>query len=176
MQFIDYSCIFLLKTRTEMNKFVVLFAIIASVVVTGCISTKTNTSATEKQSKVSIQAFIDGSELIYIKGNRICIQHLSGRVMVGKNIPISINGTDKWHPTWNKALSEEHEFPKEAKSLPLKGEWNESNMKIDIKTTGFGETEVITYPSAKNDHIMAIKIDDNMVDGPHWYFIDIDWE
>lgn len=157
-----------------MNKFLVLFAAISSVVISGC--TTTDAPVAEQSAKVSIHAFVDGSELIYIKGNRICIQHLAGRTFVGKQIPITINDVDEWTPTWNKALSEEHLLPKEAVALPTKGAWDSSNMKVDIKTTGFGQAEVVTYPSEKNDYIMAIKIDDTIADGPHWYFLDIDWE
>lgn len=157
-----------------MNKFLVLFAVISSVVISGCATT--DAPVVEQKAKVSIRAFVDGSELIYIKGNRICIQHLSGTTYVGKQIPITINGVDEWTPTWNKALSEEHQFPKEAVALPTKGTWDSSNMKVDIKTTGFGQTEVVTYPNKNNDYIMAIKIDDTISDGPHWYFLDFDWE
>lgn len=159
-----------------MNKYIFFLTVIFTIVLSGCKSASP-VATEEKQSKISIQAFVDGSELIYIKEDKICIQHLAGTTFVGKFVPISINGTNnKWSPVWNKAISEEHQLPKEATALPSKGEWDASNMKVDIRTTGFGTCEVINYPNSKSDHILAIKIDDTIADNPHWYFINIDWE
>lgn len=161
--------------RNKMNKFLVLFAIVATAIVTGC----TTFVPPEKEGKVTIQALVDGRDLIYIHGNKICIQHLLNQ-FIGKyndsNIPVSINGKEQWHPTWNEAISDEYTFSNEVPALPTSGEWNESNMKVKYVTTGLGNVEVVKYPNAENNYTLIIKADDHLPSGAHWYFFDIDWE
>lgn len=159
-----------------MNKFLVIFAIVATTIITGC----TTFVPPEKEGKITIQALVDGRDLIYIRGNKICIQHMLNQ-FIGEyndsNIPVCINGNeDVWQPKWNQAISDEHQFNKTIPSLPTSGTWDETNMSVKYVTTGLGKIEIITYPNADNNYTLTIKVDDHLPSGAHWYFLDIDWE
>lgn len=158
-----------------MNKILVLFAIIATTIITGC----TTFVPPEKEGKVTIQALVDGRDLIYIRGNKICIQHMLNQFVGEYNdsdIPVTINGKNQWKPVWKDAISDAYKFPNSVPSLPTKGEWNESNMRIKHVTTGLGNIEIVTYPNKDNNHTLTIKVDDHLPSGAHWYFLDIDWD
>ncbi len=158
-----------------MNKILVLFAILITTLVTGC----TTFVPPEKEGKVTIQALVDGRDLIYIRGDKICIQHMLNQFIGEYNdskIPVSINGTDLWYPKWNEAISDEHKFKEGIPALPTSGTWDESNMSIKFVTTGLGNIEIVTYPNENNNYTLTIKADDHLPSGAHWYFFDIDWE
>lgn len=159
-----------------MKKYIILFAIIVTTaIMTGC----STFVPPEKEGKVTIQALIDGRDLIYIKGNKICIQHMLNQ-FIGKyndsDYPVLINGNNVWKPVWNEAISNEYVFPQGVPALPTSGTWDETNMSVKYVTTGLGRIEVVAYPSEENNYTLVIKADDHLPSGAHWYFFDIDWE
>ena len=139
--------------------------------------------------KLCIQVLIDGRDILYLKGDKIWIQHeaydMPGK-WAGQDLPVTIY-TDrdrnsrsdrrpgqKWKLKWNGNLTQQ-ETIENGTPIPNYGEWDEDNFKVEIRTIGYGRGKVQHYPNAVNDYTLVIELDDIEPDGAHWFGIYINW-
>jgi hypothetical protein len=114
---------------------------------------------------LTVRAYIDGSDVINVSGDRLWIQHGTGS-LPGKLI--YING-QTWTPTWTtNGISSEFVGLNPPFRVRL-------GQKIQV-TKLIGRGVVIQqFPSAENDQTLAARIDDEEFGGADWYEIGISW-
>jgi len=141
-----------------------------------------------EDNKICIQALIDGRDILYLKGDKIWIQHeaydMPGK-WAGQDLPVTIytdrdnkNDRDpgqKWFLKWNGNLTQQ-ETILDSPPIPNYGKWDESNFHVDFHITGYGRAYVRQFPSEQNDFTLILVLDDVEPDGAHWYVIDINWD
>ena len=114
---------------------------------------------------LTIRAYIDGSDVINVSGNRLWIKHdtagLPGKL-------IYVNG-QTWTPVWTTNVSSEFV----GLNPPFRAR---SGQKIQVtKLSGRGVVSIQQFPSADNDQTLTARIDDDEFGGADWYEIGISW-
>jgi len=141
-----------------------------------------------EDNKICIQVLIDGRDILYLKGDKIWIQHeaydMPGK-WAGQDLPVHIysdrdnqndrNSGQKWELKWNGNLTQQETLTN-CLPIPDYGEWDEDNFKVEIKTIGYGRGQVLSYPNPVNDYTLRIELDDIEPDGAHWYGVYINWD
>lgn len=115
---------------------------------------------------LTVRAYVDGSDVINVSGDRLWIKHDTGS-LPGKLI--YING-QTWTPTWTtNGVSSEFV----GLNPPFRARIGQ---KIQVvKLVGRGLVSIEQFPSADNDHTLAARIDDEEAGGADWYEIGISW-
>lgn len=161
-----------------MKKFALLslFAV-SSLLLNGCVSAQHAVSDTSN-CRVRVRAFIDGCDVIKIRGGQIWIAHkayeLPGRWM-GCNEPVIINGDEEWYPNWNGSLSERHEIEDKERILPTKRAFTSDTMVVSIRGE-LGTVFVSEYPNEENGYTLSVTLDDRTAEGASWYEFGVDWD
>lgn len=115
---------------------------------------------------LTVRAYIDGSDVIKVSGNRLWIEHdtagLPGKL-------IYVNG-QAWTPTWTtNGVSSEFA----GLNPPFLARFGQ---RIQVtKRIGRGVVSIQQFPSADNDQTLAVRIDDDDFGGADWYEIGISW-
>jgi hypothetical protein len=115
---------------------------------------------------LTIRAFIDGSDVVKVSGNRLWLEHKTFS-LPGK--AIYVNG-QAWTPTWttNNVSSEFSGLNPAFRP--------HDPQKIQIaKKMGRGTVSFEQFPAAENDQTLAVRIDDDDFGGADWYEIVISW-
>ena len=158
-------------------KRVALLSVLASfaLLAGGCIC---DNASDISNSRLRVRAFIDGSDVVKIRGDQIWIAHKSfefpGRWQ-GCNEPIIVKGTEKWYPVWDGNLSDRHTIEDKERALPLKKAFTKDTMNVAAKT-GLGNFYVSEYPSADNDYTLSVTLDDLGAEGASWYEFGVSWD
>ncbi|MGH7940330.1 MAG: serine/threonine-protein kinase, partial [Limisphaerales bacterium] len=115
---------------------------------------------------LTIRAFIDGSDVVYVSGYKLWIQHDTA------NLPgklIYVNG-QPWTPTWTtNGTSSEFDglnpafMPHDPQTIHV------------TKLVGRGTVSLEQFPSAENNQTLAVRISDDVFPGAAWYEIAISW-
>lgn len=121
---------------------------------------------------IQIKAFIDGSDVIKIRGNELWYEHLKwdlpGKWQDRFDEPTIVNGKE-WKPEWNGLMSDRfHDFSPALPKRKLK----------DITLTkiqGRGNVDISAKPDKENNYTLSIYIDDNQYSGAEWYDIKVEW-
>jgi hypothetical protein len=144
----------LMRTKNFIHTLVALFSALA--LVTGC----------SRKPALTVRAYIDGSDVIKVSGDRLWIEHHTGS-LPGKLI--YING-QTWTPTWTtNGVSSEF--------VGLKPPFRARvGQELQVtKLIGRGVVSIEQFPSADNDQTLAARIDDEEFGGADWYEIGIWW-
>jgi serine/threonine protein kinase len=121
---------------------------------------------------LAIRAFIDGSDVIKVSGDRLWIEHDTG------NLPgqaFYVNGR-AWTPTWTtndgcpRGISSEFGGVNPP-FLARSGQGIEVANKIGRGTVSFEQ-----FPSADNDQTLAVRVNDEEFGGADWYELVISWD
>lgn len=113
--------------------------------------------------KVTFKAFVDGTDVVKISGDRLWIEHLDFQTP----IRIKVNG-EKWNPGWDSGTSATYKLRRAFK--PGKPE----NIKF-TKQLGRGDISIVEKPSPDNNQTLAIKLDDGPYGGADWYEFTVSW-
>lgn len=157
-------------------KRVALLSVLASFafLVGGCVS---DNAADLSSSRIRVRAFIDGSDVVKIRGDQVWFVHKSfefpGRWQ-GCNEPILVNGA-KWEPKWNGNLSDRYTIEDKDCALPLGKAFTKETMNVVAKS-GLGNFFVSEYPSADNDYTLSVTLDDLGAEGASWYEFGVSWD
>ena len=124
------------------------------------------TNGCSRKPALTVRAYIDGSDVIKVSGDRLWFEHATGS-LPGKLI--HING-QIWTPTWlTNGISSEF--------LGLKPPFRAgAGHRIQVtRLMGRGVASIQQFPSADNDQTLAARIDDEEFGGADWYEIGISW-
>jgi hypothetical protein len=130
------------------------------------LSSLTIFTGCSRKPALTLRAFIDGSDVIKVSGDKLWIEHATGS-LPGKLI--YING-QTWTPTWTtNGVS--------AEFVGLKPPFRARvGQKIQVtRLAGRGVVSIQQFPSADNDQTLAARIDDEEFGGADWYEIGISW-
>jgi len=130
------------------------------------LSALTLVAGCSRKPALTVRAYIDGSDVINVSGDRLWIKHDTGS-LPGKLI--YING-QTWTPTWttNGVSSEFAGLNPQFRAR--------IGQKIQVvKLVGRGLVSIEQFPSADNDQTLAARIDDEEAGGADWYEIGISW-
>jgi len=115
--------------------------------------------------QLTIRAFIDGSDVVKLSGNRLWIEHETFKL---PEKAIYVNGK-AWSPNWKDNVSSAFEGISPAFKP-------RDPQKIQIsKRAGRGDVTITQMPTSQNDETLAIKISDNDFDSADWYEILVSW-
>jgi hypothetical protein len=122
-----------------------------------------------KQGRLRVRIFVDGKDTIYVRGTKLWVVHHAFEIpgTDGGKGPTYVNGI-AWQPAWSEMRTEP--FENVDPPLPVQGDrpvWI-------AKLQGRGSITVYETPSPRNDHVLALTIDDPLW-GAEWYEIAIDW-
>jgi hypothetical protein len=143
-----------MRTKNLNHTLAALFC--ASTLVAGC----------SRKPALTVRAYIDGSDVIKVSGDRLWIEHDTGS-LPGKLI--YINGRT-WSPTWttNRVSSEFVGLNPPFRARP--------GQKVQVtRMVGRGVASIQQFPSVDNDQTLAARIDDEEFGGADWYEIGISW-
>ena len=117
------------------------------------------------QHKLTVRAFIDGSDVIKVSSNKLWFEHETA-VLPGKTI--YVNGK-AWTPSWTNNVSTEF--------VGLNPVFRPHDpQKIQIKKqVGRGIVSIAQFPSPANEETLAVRLDDNEPGGADWYEVVITW-
>jgi hypothetical protein len=122
------------------------------------------TSGCGSRQQLTVRAFIDGSDVVKVSGNRLWLEHDTAS-LPGK--AIYVNG-QAWTPQWNGKISTEFTGLKSVKTR--------DPQKIQLtKRAGRGTVSIEQFPSSTNNETLAVRIDDDDFGGADWYEIVISW-
>jgi hypothetical protein len=115
---------------------------------------------------LTLRAYIDGSDVVKINGDRLWIEHdtfgLPGKLFY-------VNG-QTWTPTWTTNGVSSEFAGLNPPFLARVGQ------KIQVtKRIGRGVVSIQQFPSADNDGTLAVRINDDDFGGADWYEIGISW-
>jgi hypothetical protein len=121
---------------------------------------------------LTIRAFIDGSDVFKVSGERLWIEHDTGS-FPGR--AIYVNGR-AWTPTWttnsNNPRGVSSEF--DAVNPPFLAR---SGQGIEVTNRiGRGVVSFEQFPSADNDQTLAVRVNDEEFGGADWYEFVISWD
>ena len=159
-----------------MKRFVILSLLASLALVSGgCV---TQSGADLSNARIRVRAFIDGCDVVRIRGNQVWIDHagyeLPGRWQ-GSNEPIILNVTQKWYPTWDGYRSDKCTIEDGDRALPEKKEFSQDTLSVQGKL-GLGVLFVSEYPSADNDYTLSVTLDDSSAEGASWYEFGVFWD
>lgn len=112
---------------------------------------------------VTFKAYVDGTDVVKISGDRLWIEHQDWRLPT----KITING-DKWNPEWNGNNTMPYELHHTLTPHNLQ------NFKLS-KRLGRGDVMIAETPTAANGQTLAIKVDDGSFGGADWYEFTVSW-
>ncbi len=148
------------------------FAATLSLALVGCISNVDTSS-----SRIQIRSFVDGCDVIKVKGDTVWYQHISYALpgtWGGFSEPTFVNG-DAWQPNWTGADSDKYVIEDKDRALPAGRAFDKDTLKI-TSDPGLGRIFISEYPSEENDYTLVITVDDRTVEGASWYAFGIDWD
>jgi len=145
---------------------------------TSTVRTVPEITTAEVKDGLHIKAFIDGRDMIKIKGVELWYEHLAWD-LPGKwwdragNIkhdePTYINGT-AWKPEWQEKVSKPYLLKQ---TIPFR----QSNNQIVLKKIeARGSVSIAELPQQSNDYTLSILLDDNRFNAAQWYEFIIAWE
>ena len=114
---------------------------------------------------MTFRAFVDGTDLIKMSGNRLWIEHLDSQLPV----KMKVNG-EKWNPTWDGDMSRSTTYKLRRAFSPATPE----TIKL-VKHLGRGEVSIAEKPAPDNNGTLAIKLDDGPYGGADWYEFTVSW-
>lgn len=145
----------------------------AMLAVSGCVSNSVDMAS----SRLRIRSFVDGCDVVKIKGDKVWYEHksfsLPGQWM-GFNQPTFVNG-EKWMPTWNGSNSDQYEIADKECALPANRDFTADTLKV-VSSGGLGNVYVSEYPNEGNGYTLSLTVDDRTADGASWYEIGLKWE
>src|SRR5271154_7005167 len=138
-----------------MKRFIILLiaATIALAIFNGC----------SRQKTLTIKAFVDGSDVIKVNGDKLWFEHESFKLPER----ISINGKS-WIPQWDANTNATYENlspafrPRDPKKIQIS------------KKLGRGDISVVQMPLPENNETLAIRVNDD-APGADWYEFQISW-
>jgi len=114
--------------------------------------------------QLKIKAFIDGSDVVKLSGNKIWFEHETF-ALPGKTI--YLNGT-AWSPVWTDKTNATFE----GLSPAFRPDVSE---KIQVsKQSGRGEVAVVEMPTPENNETLVFRINDD-APGADWYEVLVSW-
>jgi hypothetical protein len=128
---------------------------------------------------LKVQAYIDGRSQLIIRGGQLYWHHLDfaapGRHFDARaNQPTYLNQTS-WMPIWPDAPDSENRDCN-CDSSSYEGIPNlvktDQAVWLDVEQ-GRGAVYIIQQPNATNDYTLIVEFDDNPLDGPAWYEINL---
>ncbi len=128
---------------------------------------------------LKVRAYIDGRSQLNIQGDTLYWHHLDfaapGRHYFSSEA--TYLNTVKWQPTWpDKPDAENRDCHCDSSSyvgVPTLARSNQSVSMYIIQ--GRGDVSILQQPDAENDYTLIIELDDNPLDGPTWYEIDLSY-
>jgi hypothetical protein len=130
---------------------------------------------------LNVRAFVDGRSRLIIKGDVLYWHHLDfaapGRhETVEANLPTYLNKV-AWEPIWpdvpDAANRDCNCDSSSYQGIPNLASTNQ-RVWVDI-VRARGTVSVIQQPSAANDYTLIIELDDNPLDGPDWYEVNLNY-
>ncbi|MGA2853961.1 MAG: PH domain-containing protein [Verrucomicrobiota bacterium] len=121
--------------------------------------------ASHSRHQLSVRAFIDGRDVLKVRGNRLWFEHETAN-LPGRNI--FVNGK-AWSPSWTNNVSAEYVGltpafrPSKAQNVQIK------------KQVGRGIISIAQFPSPANEETLAVRLDDDEPGGADWYEVVITW-
>lgn len=113
--------------------------------------------------KVTFRAYVDGTDVVKISGNRLWMEHLDFELPVR----IRVNG-QKWNPGWDSNTSTTYKLRRAFRP------GNPESIRL-TKQLGRGEVSLVQKPAPDNDETLAIKVDDGAYGGADWYEFTVSW-
>lgn len=145
---------------------------------TPTVRTVPEITTAEVKDGLHIRAFIDGRDMIKIKGVELWYEHLAWD-LPGKwwdragNIkhdePTYINGT-AWKPEWQEKVSKPYRLEQ---AIPFRQPNNQIVLK---KIKARGSVSIAELPQQSNDYTLSILLDDNRFNAAQWYEFIIAWQ
>ncbi len=127
---------------------------------------------TPRHGALHIKAFIDGSDMIFVKGNELWYEHhkwdLPGKWQGRFDEPTYING-EPWKPKWRGKVS--NIYQKVRPAFPKAG----ADGITLTKTKGRGPVTIDQAPGPDNEYRLSIFLNDNGASGAAWYDILVEW-
>ena len=115
---------------------------------------------------LTVRAYIDGSDVVKVSGDRLWIEHDTGS-LPGKMI--YING-QVWTPTWTSNRVSSEFVGLKPPLRPRLGQRFQVT-----RLVGRGVASIQQFPSTQNELTLAARIDDEEFGGADWYEIGIWW-
>ncbi len=124
--------------------------------------------------KVTFRAYVDGSEMVKLRGNELWIEHLTWQLPA----KISVNGKN-WEPTWDEDSSPNFPSWQNNNSAHYKisttfHPGNPKSIKI-TKVAGRGVIRIAQKPLPTNEQTLGILVDDGPQGGADWYEFTVSW-
>lgn len=128
---------------------------------------------------LKVRAYIDGRSQLIIRENIAYWHHLDfaapGRHYF-YNEPTYLNKV-RWEPTWpDKPDAENRDCNCNSSSYEGVPSLARSNQTVSLYVVqGRGEVFILQQPAAANDYTLIVELDDNPLDGPEWYEVNLSY-
>ena len=141
--------------------------------------TKVAFATASQPTALKVRAYIDGRSQLIIQGNRVYWHHLDfaapGRHYDAEvSQPTDLNQVN-WMPIWpDEPDSENRDCNCDSSSYEGIPNLPKTDQPVWVDVVqGRGAVYIVQQPNAANDYTLIIEFDDNPLDGPAWYEIDL---
>ncbi|MBT8484782.1 MAG: tetratricopeptide repeat protein [Phycisphaerae bacterium] len=133
------------------------------------------TRASSGRHVVTIRAWIDGTDLVKVRGDKVWFEHINHSLpgtWVGDsddsgNEPTIIDGVE-WIPQWDGRISDA--FTADRELLPTEGHHVHV---MFVRASIRGKLVMVEQPSEDNDYTFTMMFDDDVLHGAAWYEVEL---